>query len=63
MVERRDVDFRERLGDVVEEARVRWFMLDASAKQAILLGTVYFLFTLLDVGATVAKMRMQRKGG
>jgi len=56
------MDPRERIEDLLEEARVRWFMLDPQVKQAVVLGGVYFLVTLLDVAATVAKMRAAREG-
>lgn len=58
-----DEDLRERLSDLAEEARVRWFMLDPQVKQAIVLGTVYFLFTLLDIGGTLVKVKASKGGG
>ncbi len=61
---RRMPDARERLDDWLEELRVRWFMLDAQQKQALVLLSLYLGYTLLDVGGAVLKARIaaQTKG-
>ena len=51
----------ERLSEAVEDLRVRWFMLDAQAKQAILVGVVYAAYTVLDIGGAIVKARLTRE--
>lgn len=53
---------RARIADLVDELRVRWFMLDAQQKQVLLLAALYLGYTLLDVGGAVAKARIAAKG-
>lgn len=55
---------RERLSELLEDLRVRWFMLDAQQKQALTLLSLYIGYTLLDVGGAVLKARIaaQTKG-
>jgi len=48
----------ERLADWWETIRVRWFMLDPPAKQAVTLAVLYGLYTLLDIGGAVVKARL-----
>ena len=50
---------RERIDDLMEEARVRWFMLDAQQKQALVLLTLYLGYTLFDVGGALLKARIE----
>lgn len=49
---------RERIVDWLEELRVRWFMLDAGKKQALVLLSVYVGYTLLDIGGALVKRRI-----
>lgn len=53
---------RERVADWLEELRVRWFMLDAQQKQALILLAAYAGYTLLDIGGALAKARIAAKG-
>lgn len=41
--------FREQLEDWWEELKVKWFMLDAQQKQAIILLTVYLSQVCIDL--------------
>lgn len=50
---------RETLEDWLEELRVRWFMLDAQQKQALVLLGLYVGYTLLDVAGELAKVRLK----
>lgn len=52
----------ERILDWWESVRVRWFMLDAQAKQALVLGAAYAAYTLMDVAAALVKRRIERGG-
>lgn len=47
----------ERIDELLEELRVRWFMLDAQTKQVVLLLGLYAGYTLLDVFGSLAKRR------
>ncbi len=49
---------QERLLDAWEDLKVRWFMLDAQQKQAIVLLSLYVGYTLLDVGGSVVKSKL-----
>ena len=49
---------RERAEDWLEELRVRWFMLDAQKKQAVILLGLYLGYTLFDVGGAILKKRI-----
>lgn len=51
-----------RLRDAWEDLKVRWFMLDAGKKQAIILLGVYLGATLLDIGGALTKARLMAKG-
>ena len=51
--------WQEHLGDVWEDAKVRWFMLDAQQKQAVILLGVYAAYTLLDIGGAVVSSRLK----
>lgn len=55
----------ERLLDWWESVRVRWLLLDAQAKQALVLAALYAAYTLLDVLAALLKARIggKRDGG
>ena len=50
---------REQIDDWLEDLRVRWFMLDAQQKQALVLLTLYLGYTLFDVGGAVLKARIE----
>ena len=49
----------ERLADLWETAKVRWFMLDAQQKQAVVLLGLYAAYTLLDIGGAVVSSRLK----
>lgn len=53
-------DARERIQDWLEDARVRWLMMDAQQKQALVLLCLYVGYTLMDVGGAVLKARIAR---
>ena len=53
---------RERITDLWETAKVKWFMLDAQQKQVLLLAGLYLAYTLLDIGGALAKARITTKG-
>jgi len=53
---------RERLSELLEDLRVRWFMLDAQQKQALILLALYLGYTLLDLGGALMKARISAKG-
>lgn len=52
----------ERGQELVEDLRVRWFMMDAQQKQVVLLAGLYLGYTLLDLGGALAKARIQNGG-
>lgn len=52
---------RERVAGWLEDLRVRWFMLDHGAKQAVLLAVLYGAYTLLDIGGALIKARLTRE--
>jgi hypothetical protein len=51
-----------RLEELWEDVKVRWFMLDAQQKQALILMAAYAGYTLLDIGGALAKARIGAKG-
>ncbi len=51
----------ERVEELAEDLRVKWFMLDAGQKQALMLAALYAGYTLLDVMGAVAKTRLGGK--
>lgn len=48
----------ERLADLWEDTKVRWFMMDAQQKQAVILLGLYLGYTILDVGGSVVKAKI-----
>ncbi len=52
---------REQLDDLLEELRVRWLMLDAQAKQMVILAAGYAIMYALDVVSHVLKHRLTRE--
>lgn len=52
---------RERLDERLEELRVRWFMLDAQSKQAIVLVAIYLGYALIDMAAAFARIAKERQ--
>lgn len=46
---------QERVAAMVEDLRVRWFMLDAQSKQALVLMGLYLGYALIDVAAALVK--------
>jgi hypothetical protein len=55
-------ELRDQAEELLEELRVRWFMLDAQKKQAIVLLSLYLGYTLFDVGGALVKARIGRTG-
>lgn len=53
---------RERFDSVREDLQVRWFMLDAQKKQAVILLGLYVGYTLLDLGGAIMKSRLSSGG-
>lgn len=52
----------ERITELWEDLKVKWFMLDAQQKQALILIGLYLGYTLLDIGGALAKARISAKG-
>lgn len=50
---------RERLADWKESLSVKWFMLDAQTKQAVLIGIVALWQIGLDIGGEWVKSRFR----
>ena len=51
--------WQARIEDVWETAKVKWFMLDAQQKQAVILLGLYAAYTLLDIGGAVVSSRLK----
>ena len=49
---------REQIDDWLEDLRVRWIMMDAQQKQALILLTLCVATTLLEVAGTIVKARI-----
>lgn len=50
-------ELAERIGDLYEEVRVRWLLLDPQQKQVILLAGLYLAYTVMDIGGAIVKGR------
>lgn len=50
----------DRFADLWEDLKVRWFMLDAQQKQALILLAAYAGYTLFDVAGALAKAKITR---
>ena len=48
----------ERLADLWETAKVKWLMMDAQQKQAVILLSLSVGYTLIDLGGAVLKARI-----
>ena len=57
-----DFTLKERFSNWIEDLSVRWFMLDAQAKQALILAGVYAAYTVFDVLGALAKRRIEGGG-
>lgn len=50
-----------RLAELWEDLKIRWFMLDAGQKQALLLLAAYAGYTLFDIAGALAKAKIGAK--
>ena len=51
---------QEWVADTLEDLKVRWFMLDAQAKQMVILAAGYAIIYTLDVASHVLKHRLTK---
>ena len=51
---------QEWVADKLEDLKVRWFMLDAQAKQMVILAAGYAIIYTLDVASHVLKHRLTK---
>ncbi len=58
-LDRKLCEWSDRGQDLAEEIRVKWFMLDAQQKQAIMLVGISIAYTLVDIVGAVAKTRIE----
>lgn len=52
---------KERINDAVESLRVKWFMLDAQAKQVVVMTCLYLVAAVIGIGQKIVEQRIEKE--